>query len=439
MSKTYKCLTLTLFNTLIGIIFVFYQIKLPIIDSVESEVYVLSFKVKKTISNLFSGNDIEKENFVFVDTSNDIEVVKSYTTEKKEVVVSREELLACLDQLKPYKDSLKLIVCDISLEAIEDTNKKLINTIKYFDKKILFAQNNVIKEPHSIKKASTTVDVVSGKLFTYSLFKENEPTLPLAIHLCLFPEEEITSYKSLVGGFDMPFIKVGNNYKLSELIVEPQINIDDIQPEPMRFDDTTDLKPTMFFELGEYKNYIDSINTHNKIIIIANLSEKGNDFHEDILGKTYGSLFLINAYMGIRDGAGEISFLWMFFMLITLSFFFYESQIHQMDYFKYLKRDSTLYNLKDEVQTILDKLNSFFLNILKKIFRLSEYKIEVFKKSMKIDVFSMIGMVLLLILIAIISFFIFNVQIRFIHCWFIIIFEKYLFKMVYYVNKLYYA
>lgn len=437
MKKKYQSIFFAILNTFLGLILVFYPIRLPVIDEVEEKVYKYSFKLKQYFRVNSEEQYLDKENLVFIDTSNDIEVVKSNETNRNEVVVSRRALLQCLNKLKPFKNRLKFIICDIALEAAEDSNTAFLDAVKYFDKKKIFAQNNISNRPQNIPKASTVVDILSGKLLTYNLLHKSTPTLPLEIYLKIHSSQKAKVFSSIFDSVEVPFLKIGNRYYFKELIVEPKVSKSDL--EPKSFDDSLSTNPVMFFELADYTNFADSTNTLNKIIVIANLNEKGNDIHEDLLGKTYGSLFLMNTYFGIRDGVGQISFMWLLFIFISFFFFFYEAQIHQIDYFKHMKRNSALQNLKNYIKLILNKINNFFFYFLKQILKLTDSKINFLKKYCKLDIFSILGLVLLLAIIVFISFLVFNVHIRFIHCWFIVIFEKLLFKSINFLNKFYHA
>ena len=394
---------LTIINILIAFTLLFFRPILPFLKSAEVEFYGKTVWLKRELLKI---DDRPAENeILYIDTHFANQLVECTETVGNELITDRQLLIAALDSIKSHKTEIKALICDINFTDSTVFDRTLIKLIQSLGSKIILPkdENNIFKSKLNLYYAE--VDEIHGALVQYPLKYKNTYTFPVAIWKSINPNQELDLLPNW-----LPFIKINDNLYPSKLIIEPRI-----RPEHL------DSKEYNYSSLNSFAEYFQISQIKNKIIIIGNFNENGNDKHQSILPYTYGGLAVLNTYLMIEAKDSTITLGWLIFMSLSLFIFFINQQMVFIPIFRHLKIFS------------MSKNQLFKFNLSFPLFNNFKEKISNFRKKASIKgtiTFSDIFKIFLsLTTIALISYFVFGFHIEYFIISLIVPFEVLLYRI----------
>lgn len=425
-----KCAFIALLNTLLSFLIIFYRPIIPIIRSAEIELYGYSAGIKRTILGLHDDKPSNEE-IIFVNTSNENEfILNDYGNE---VIVNRKTLTECLKKINTIKDSIRLVVCDIQIANESIYDSLLLKEIVNLKGKIISPKDCTTIYTKKATHFWAEVEEIHGTLVQYPLKYHTELTYPTGIFQMLHPKTPINTY----AGF-LPFINIGGSIFPERVIIEPRIRVEHIEQRQQSKNAITDtLKPYYPMEnLGSFTKFFVPQTLKNKIIVIGNFSENGNDKHMGIVPYTYGALAVMNTYLMIENGDSVISFSWLFSIGLLLFLYFMREQIYWFKQFITQKRfvNKRIKGYYAKIIAICKKNLPDKVNCMLSKIRISLKKAGINENSLILSILSSIGFVTV---IALISYLVFNFHIEYILINLLIAFEIIIMQVTIFVKTLF--
>ncbi len=282
----------------------FYLMKLPWLASDEK------FLIWSTTFLDFSNRERpESEEFVFINTSSDLELIDKVDEfgfpVGNQAITDRQKLAQLLKVINECPEPPAYTIIDIHFVDSSANDTQLSLELYQMEKVILSAHINEHGdlEPPIFDQADFGIsDYLIGTAFDgiykYQLiFRDTAKLLPLKVH------EHLTSTTSRKWG---PFVKIGTSWTMNNFIMNYRILQKDIYDQEAGFNPVN---------LGELL-YLSDEDIHEfvagKIIVIGDFFE--NDMHETVLEITAGPLILLNAFLTIKHCDTVVNF-WFFLLL----------------------------------------------------------------------------------------------------------------------------
>lgn len=409
LSAFQQLLLLLTVNVLLAFIIIFYAAQIPFFKNAEISFYGLISTIKRQILSI--DDKPKKSEYLFVDTSYTNQLNTTADGIGNEAIVDRKILTKSLNNLAS-EENYTLVVLDIIFNTSTVEDAKMLDAIKNIGDKIILPKNEAGIYNTSLVNYWAEPYHTNGYLIQYPLIDKDKITYPTAIYKRLFPTTDVQYFKFL------PFVKVGDSIYPKSLIIEHRIRPEHIDffSYPRPFYNVVTLQ-----ELSELKTLT---RLSNKIIVIGNFSESGNDVHQASIPFTYGSLAILNTYLMLKHKDSSITISWVLAIGILLLNFFHKACIRDIP--KFAEFNSSFLYSGYKVW-VIKKLN------LKRIFtQLSDYGcIRKIKKIMlyyRIQIPSFVKSLGSLTVIATTSYVLFNFQIHFFLISLIVPFEVFTLK-----------
>jgi len=289
----------------------------------------------------------------------------------RKVITDRQDLTDFFNILNKYKEETRFIVCDILFEDTTAYDKALQAEIQALGDKFLGVSHldegqNLIQPVITMPNASATYRSTSDLFLKFPLLLEDTlKTLPLVMY------EKINGARfSKVG----PFYLIDNKLSLPSPIVDFKVRYSAFQDGVMLSDTNyakipmaTILESNIFWDSNDMRRYF-----KDRIVLIGDFK---TDLHNTPFGLTPGLLLIYNAYLTLTYQQHLISFWWIFFLFAS----FYILS----------------YRIFAEVKVVKPRL-----------------LVKVFNSTMGKYVLNSLDEMAILILITLISYFLFNIHIN---------------------------
>lgn len=284
--------------------FTFYLMKLPWLASDEK------FLIWSTTALSFANREQPApEDFVLINTSYDLELIPRYDEfgfpVGKQVITDRQKLTQLFEIINGSNHPPKHIITDIHFVDTTAHDAILKEEMLQLEHLILSAhinENGVIEKPIFKGISFGISDYLIGSAFDgvykYQLiYNDTLKLLPLKVH------EDLAKTTSRQLG---PFVKVGSEWTMNNFVMNYRILQKDIYDQEAGFNPIS-LGELLFLSDQDIQSYL-----KGKIVVIGDFFE--NDMHETVLEITAGPLILLNAYLTIMNGDTVVN-IWFFLFL----------------------------------------------------------------------------------------------------------------------------
>lgn len=292
-------------NTIIMIVLTLYLMKLPWLAGDEK------FLIWSTSNVKFAGREIPStEEYALINTSYDLQLIDRYDDfgfpVGNQAITDRLKLTQLLQIINESPNPPKYIICDIHFVDSTEFDDDLYQSLKESGKIILSSHLNFDGsiQDHLFEDINSGIsDYVIGSVFDgvykYQLiYNDSLKLLPLKVF------EELNQSNSHKTG---PFVKIGDWWTLNNFIMNYRLLQKDIEDIEVGFN-PVNLGELLFLEDQDIQNFVGG-----KIVIIGDFFEQ--DTHETIFEITAGPLILLNALLTIHDQETRIGIL--FFLLLV--------------------------------------------------------------------------------------------------------------------------
>lgn len=288
--------------------FTFYLMKLPWLASDEK------FLIWSTTALNFATRDQpDSKDFVFINTSYDLELIDRYDAfgfpVGNQAITDRHKLTQFFKAINTGSQQPKYIITDIHFVDSSSSDAVLAKQLSLLDNVILSAHINeegILEAPLFDQADYGISDYLIGSAFDgvykYQLiYSDTAKLLPLKVF------EELSQQSSKKVG---PFVKIGSKWTMNNFIMNYRILQKDIYDQEAGFNPVS-LGELLYLPDEDIQQYV-----ANKIIVIGDFYE--NDMHETVLEITAGPLILLNAFLTIEQGDTNVN-VW-FFLLLAISY-----------------------------------------------------------------------------------------------------------------------
>jgi hypothetical protein len=308
-----------------------------------------------------------------------------------ELITDRIKLAGFLDQMIPFKDSIRLIVLDVLFDRPSTGDSLLQEKFDLLGDKLMTvsympAQDAVVKPDFKIPYALATYRSAADMFFKYPVIYRGYKTLPTAIY------EKLTGSEITRRGL---FFREGKKFSLKAPITDFKVRMNDFKLEMElnkssfavhNLETVTALVPLMD-KNDIYKMYA------GKLIMIGDFNE---DIHKTSVGVLPGMLIIYNAYLTLLHGDHIMKLSWILLIIIGFTWISYRVLTGKgLSIFNILKQKFSsgwIHFIIDSIDelfflSILTLLSYFFFNIQINILilfiylKLFEFGIEIYKNK----------------------------------------------------------
>lgn len=384
MSKrknTWNIIGISLINVIVMFFIAYYWLSLPRTFGDEAFFIKWSSLVHKSLLG-FDAKPSPNE-VLFVDVSGskttipDQDAISFYDPDsldqpfQRKVITDRRELTSFFQLLNRYEKEIRFVLCDILFEDETKHDSLLQKEITVLGDKMLGVSHleygeHLIQPSIKMPSAAATYRS-SGDVFLKFplLVGDTLKTLPVVMH------ERINEVQMNKKG---PFYSIDKKLSLPSPIVDFKVRNSDFKiGQDLEEENFNKIPMGLILELATF-NHPDSLGDFfsNKIILIGDFK---TDLHNTPFGETPGLLLIYNAYLTLLYGQNEISLWWILFL--CLSFFILS------------------YRIFAEVKVMKPG-----------------WLVDVFNSRMSKYILNALDEMVLLILITILSYFLFNIHIN---------------------------
>jgi hypothetical protein len=278
--------------------------------------------IKRTILQI--DEDPKSSEYLFINLAYDKELIASEEVLGKEVITDRSQLAAFFNILKKNQNAYKFTLCDVYL-AGESPNDSLLTSAVMGLKKTIFPI-------HSFDEDSIEI-----------------PKFPV--------EYAIADYKSIEDAFLKFRFVQEEKYPSIPVYMHHALNGGNVKEHPLYYTDNGKLIfnsfivdfPVRSFEVFENEEYTvvnlaDLLVLPEEVLVNEYLKDRillmgdfDSDVHYTIYGDTPGTLILLNTYLTLKNGHHIVSVFWVLMMLFFFTLLSYhlfypketESRIHK--------------------------------------------------------------------------------------------------------------
>lgn len=254
-------------------------------------------KVSAASNKLFGSNPQYDHDFVFVNVSRDIKLVSDPAEYGETAITDRNKLAQFFKILADNGNKHHYALCDIFLEFPDDDDTALLTQTNRC-KKLLFpyhlAGDSVQKPCLPVHSALSDFVTNTGDFSKFKLvYDDTLQTTPMVLLDEIDQKKYPRSYLDFKSVFPKYYIR---SPQLFETKKYPYYNLGEL---------------LMLSEADSfYHNFLE-----NKFIVIGNYD---TDIHNSAIDKIPGPLILLNTYLSIRNRA-HVSWWWALFMIASLS------------------------------------------------------------------------------------------------------------------------
>ncbi len=322
MSKTarpYRLWVLTSVNALLMLLLSFYWLSLPYTFGDEAFLIKWTALTKKSLLGIDPKPD--PESVLFVDIS------KSKTTldqenafgepspYHREVITDRSQLAEFLDMIVPYKDETRLVLMDVLLDLPSKQDSVLQASIDKLGDKVL----GVSHLDDTGQPITTVVQFESQALATYRaaqdmflkyplVFNDSLSTVPLLMYEKL--HQQSVSH-------DGGLYRFKEGVSLPAPIVDFKVRNSDFRTGRSLGEESNFtiysmgdiLESRAFMEPEDQADYF-----QGKLVLIGDFR---NDLHDTPFGKIPGLLLIYNSYLTLEGQENIVSFFWLLLLYVT--------------------------------------------------------------------------------------------------------------------------
>jgi hypothetical protein len=273
-------------------------------------------KIKRTILHI--DEDPSAKEYLFVNLGYDKELIASDEVLGKEVITDRAQLASFLNLLKRNNKAYKFALCDVYLTGDSPNDSVLYSAVT--------GLKNVVFPIHSSEEDSIEV-----------------PKFPV--------QYAIADYKSIEGAFLKFRFVQQNDYESIPVYMHQRLNGGNVKDHSLFYTDNGKLIfnsfivdfPIRSFEVFKNAEY-PVVNLSELLILpeevlvkdylkdrIILLGDFDTDVHSTIFGETPGTLILLNTFLTLKNGYHIVSVFWVlmmlfFFTLISYHLFYNRKQ-----------------------------------------------------------------------------------------------------------------
>lgn len=297
-------------NTLLMIVLTLYLMKLPWLAG-DEKFLIWSTSVAKFDSRTLPST----EDYALINTSYDLQLIDRYDEfgfpVGNQAITDRQKLTQLLQVINSGERKPAYIICDIHFVDSTEYDSDLYTELRAADNIILSAhlnpdgsfQDQLFSDIHHGISDYMIGNVFDG-VYKYQLIHNDSlKLLPLRVF------EDLQGVESNKLG---PFVSIGEQWTLNNFIMNYRLLQKDIEDLEAGFN-PINLGELLYLEDQDIQEFV-----AGKVVIIGDFFEQ--DMHETIFEITAGPLILLNAYLNIHDGESEIGIL--FFMLILVFYAF---------------------------------------------------------------------------------------------------------------------
>ncbi len=321
--KGYKIWLLSVLNGIFMLCFSFYWLSLPYTFGDEAFLIKWSSLTKKSLFGFDAKPNPEdilfvnvSENKTTIDTKNEFDEISPY---HRKVITDRQQLAEFFALLNQYKSDVRFVICDVLFEDTTRYDAALKKEFETLGNKLLSVSHmtksgNYVRPVMDISYAPATYKATEGIFLKFPLLlKDSLKTLPLVM------------YERLNGA---TFRKKGAFYLLNGRLSLPAPIVDfKVRNSDFRVGNALEEANFMRNEMGtilELKNDMSEEEKRalfkGKIIMIGDFQ---SDMHRTPFGQMPGLLLIYNAYLTLEAKQNLISLGWVCFMFIAFTFVSY--------------------------------------------------------------------------------------------------------------------
>ncbi len=297
------------------IAFTLYLMKLPWLASDEK------FLIWSTSALKFSSREVPpSEDFAFINTSYDLQLIDRFDEYGfpvgNQVITNRNKLAQLFQVINDGEAQPKYLFCDIHFVDSTEVDSILHREFKKLNNIILSAhldQFGELEAPIFEEINFGLSDYVIGSVFDgvykYQLvYQDSLKLTPLKAY------EQLNQFSSESSG---PFVKIGSRWTLNNFIMNYRLLQKDIEDLEAGFNPVS-LGELLYLEDRDIQDFL-----ANKIVFIGDFYE--NDMHETLFEITSGPLILLNAFLSIKEGDTIIN-VW-FFLLMFIAYLYFSYMV----------------------------------------------------------------------------------------------------------------
>lgn len=300
-------------NSIIMIVLTLYLMKLPWLAGDEKFLIWSTSVVKFNSRKLPSTED-----YALINTSYDLELIDRYDEfgfpVGNQAITDRFKLAQLLQIINAGESKPDYIICDIHFVDSTDFDQDLHAELAAAENIILSSHLNFdgSLQPQLFTDINRGIsDYVIGSVFDgvykYQLiYTDTSKLLPLKVY------ENLEGIESRKWG---PFVKIGDRWTLNNFIMNYRLQQKDISDLEAGFN-PINMGELLFLEEQDIQDFVSG-----KVVVIGDFFEQ--DMHETIFEISAGPLILLNALITIQDGETQIGFFFFLLMILFYGFLSY--------------------------------------------------------------------------------------------------------------------
>lgn len=304
-------------NALVMLMFTFIWLGLPYTFGDEAFLIKWTSLAKKELFKFDSKPD--PLNWLFVDVSANKTIVPNlnefgeWSTYSRSVITDRQHLAEFFELLNLYKQDIPLVICDILMDVPSSQDSSLAVQIDSLGDKLLGvshidATGQIYEPVFDMPYVVSTYTSTQGLFLKYPIAIKEHKTLPVAMlekldHAKYIPRKWF--FSSLKGRLSLP------NPIIDFKVRKADFAVGGLEETPnftaFKMGTILDLRKDSILTFEEMGHYF-----KNKAIIIGDYV---NDTHLTPFGKISGPLVLYNAYLTLKNEEHAISLGWVLLLL----------------------------------------------------------------------------------------------------------------------------
>lgn len=316
-----------------------------------------------------------KNRFLFINTSHSLEVDSTATYESlTNVRVNRKQLLQCLELLNKNDKKFEIIILDIFIDSVDnEIDHKITNVVNELKKKGKIITINNISELKNgdleinenvlgRNLSGTTFYPFSNSTAFYKFVYNLKIDKNYHKQVALLAYEQIAHKKANEPFLFDVFYGYENENKLYQNYYIPRIvlGLDNVYFSEDDKNKQNAVYLDIFPDVPEILKKINTSEKNNSIVVIGDFGLGDN--HYTTNGPIRGPLIITNTLIALLEGANQLSFLYIFFVVIAFSlvsyYTFYPNVVES-----YKSTDIKNKYLRSIVNFILEDINYIILFI----------------------------------------------------------------------------
>lgn len=310
---TWRRLFLSVANGLVMLGLVFVAMRLPYAHGDEQAV-VQGLSVARRVLLKWEEKP-PKDNFLFIDTQYDIELIEAYDREGfpigKQVITDRRLLGKLVQILNAYPDSGRFVLFDIHLLERSGAGDSLLQaqlprTLGLLGTAIP-TDTGMLRGPFRYPIAPAYYQPVGEAFYKYALTTPlGELSYPLAMLAAHDRQRVHTTWFT---------VNTGNHVFFRTLVPDFAIRSYDVLQAPLEQRYKYETLGNLLS--GALTDSLVAAQLAGRTIVLGHFGAL--DSHQTLYGETAGALILLNTYLSLQNGEGAISVVFILFLLLAFS------------------------------------------------------------------------------------------------------------------------